>query len=46
VEAQWRVVAPVLGNVTPAYEYEPGTWGPHEADRLVKDFGDWIAPTF
>jgi glucose-6-phosphate 1-dehydrogenase len=46
VEAQWRVVAPVLGNVTPVYEYEPGTWGPGEAERLVQDFGDWIAPTF
>jgi glucose-6-phosphate 1-dehydrogenase len=46
VEAQWQVVAPVLGNVTPVYEYEPGTWGPGEAERLVEDFGDWIAPTF
>lgn len=46
VEAQWRVVAPVFGNVTPVYEYESGTWGPGEAERLVQDFGDWIAPTF
>ncbi len=31
VEAQWRVVQPILDNVTPAYTYEPGTWGPDES---------------
>ena len=31
----WRVVEPVLGQVTPLHEYEPGTWGPAEADRLL-----------
>jgi glucose-6-phosphate 1-dehydrogenase len=36
IEAQWRVVAPILGNVTPLYFYEPGTWGPPEADRLAE----------
>lgn len=44
VEAQWRVVEPVLGNVTPMQEYEPGTWGPKEADRLVEAYGGWIPP--
>jgi len=44
VEAQWRVVEPVLGNVTPVFEYDPGTWGPEEADRLVEDYGGWVAP--
>ena len=34
VEEAWRVVEPVLGNATPLYEYESGTWGPAEADRL------------
>jgi glucose-6-phosphate 1-dehydrogenase len=28
VEAQWRVVDGILGNVTPLYTYEPKTWGP------------------
>ena len=28
VEAQWRVVEPVLGNAALLYAYEPGTWGP------------------
>ncbi len=28
VDAAWAVVDPILGNVTPVHEYEPGTWGP------------------
>jgi glucose-6-phosphate 1-dehydrogenase len=44
VEAEWRVVDPVVGDdVTPLYEYEPGTWGPKEADQLVAD-GGWSNP--
>jgi glucose-6-phosphate 1-dehydrogenase len=35
LEAQWRVVEPVLGDVTPLYFYERGTWGPSEAARLL-----------
>jgi glucose-6-phosphate 1-dehydrogenase len=44
VEAAWRVVDPVLGNVAPLHEYEPGTWGPPEADDLVAAYGGWRAP--
>jgi glucose-6-phosphate 1-dehydrogenase len=40
VEAQWRIVEPILGDVTPLYYYEPGSWGPREADRLLPQ-GDW-----
>jgi glucose-6-phosphate 1-dehydrogenase len=36
IEAQWRAVEPILGNVTPLSFYEPGTWGPPEADRLAE----------
>jgi glucose-6-phosphate 1-dehydrogenase len=44
VEAEWRVVDPVIGDdVTPLYEYDPGTWGPEEADQLVAD-GGWSNP--
>jgi len=43
VEAEWQVVEPVLGDTTPLYEYEPGTWGPEEADQLVAD-GGWSDP--
>jgi glucose-6-phosphate 1-dehydrogenase len=34
IEAQWRVVDPVLGDVTPVYTYDKGSWGPTEAERL------------
>ncbi|HEY7095484.1 MAG TPA: glucose-6-phosphate dehydrogenase [Terriglobales bacterium] len=44
VEASWVVVQHLLGNVTPAYPYEPGTWGPAEADRLAADVGGWSNP--
>ena len=45
VEAAWRIVEPVLGNVTPVLKYAPGTWGPAEADRLVADVGGWARPS-
>ncbi len=41
VEAAWRVVEPILGNATPLREYEPGTWGPHDADRLLRNGAQW-----
>jgi glucose-6-phosphate 1-dehydrogenase len=44
VEAQWRVVDPVLENPTACLPYEPGTWGPAEADRLTAEYGGWIDP--
>jgi glucose-6-phosphate 1-dehydrogenase len=44
IEAQWRIVEPILGNVTPYYPYTPGTWGPLEADQLIGDDGPWVNP--
>jgi glucose-6-phosphate 1-dehydrogenase len=44
VEAAWKIVEPVLDNVVPVKEYEPGTWGPAEADRLAAPFGGWHNP--
>jgi glucose-6-phosphate 1-dehydrogenase len=45
VEAEWRVVDPILGTETPLHSYEPGTWGPVEADRLVAGIpGGWRVP--
>ena len=44
VEAAWAVVQPILGNVTPLHEYEPGTWGPAEAEILAAGVGGWHAP--
>jgi glucose-6-phosphate 1-dehydrogenase len=44
VDAAWRVVDPVLGNVTPIHTYEPGTWGPKAADELIREHGPWPDP--
>ncbi len=44
VEAAWSIVGSVLGNVAPIHAYEPGTWGPAEADRLAADIGGWHNP--
>ena len=44
VEAAWAVVEPVLDNVTPLQFYEPGSWGPREADRLATELGGWDDP--
>jgi glucose-6-phosphate 1-dehydrogenase len=43
VEEAWRVVDPVLKAGTPVHPYEPGTWGPAEADRLAPPDG-WVDP--
>jgi glucose-6-phosphate 1-dehydrogenase len=44
VEAAWRIVDPILNNVTPVLEYEPGTWGPKEADDLTPYKSGWHEP--
>ena len=43
VEESWRIVDPILDNVTPIHEYEPGTWGPTEADAVGPQ-GGWYNP--
>jgi glucose-6-phosphate 1-dehydrogenase len=35
IEAQWKIVDPVLGSTAPLYPYERGTWGPKEAEGLT-----------
>jgi len=44
VEAAWRVVDPVLGDVTPVHPYARGSWGPKEADRLLPARETWHDP--
>lgn len=41
VEESWRIVDPILDDATPVYEYEPGSWGPAEANR-VAPAGGWV----
>ena len=44
VEAAWAIVDPLLHEPCEVHEYEPGTWGPPQADRLVADLGGWNTP--
>jgi glucose-6-phosphate 1-dehydrogenase len=44
VEAMWQIADPLIAAGTPAIEYEPGTWGPAEADTLAADIGGWERP--
>ncbi len=45
VEAAWRIVDPVIHGESELYEYEPGSWGPRQADRLVAEVGGWNMPS-
>src|SRR5262249_4719268 len=44
VEAAWRVVDPVLGDVVPVHPYAQGSWGPKDADALLPDGDTWHDP--
>jgi glucose-6-phosphate 1-dehydrogenase len=44
VEAAWAIVDPILANEAALHQYEPGSWGPREADRLAVDVGGWHNP--
>jgi len=45
VEEAWRIVQPVLNNAVSLRFYEPGTWGPAEADALTSTAGGWRNPS-
>ncbi len=44
VEAAWAVVEAVLGGTDPVHPYEPGTWGPAEAEAMTAGVGGWADP--
>ena len=44
VEAAWRIVDPVLDIGEPLHEYDRGSWGPAEAERIAAAAGGWIKP--
>jgi glucose-6-phosphate 1-dehydrogenase len=44
VEAAWSVIEPLLHEVGTVHEYEPGTWGPAEADRILHGDEGWKNP--
>ena len=45
VEAAWAIVDPVIHGPSPMFDYDPGSWGPSEADALVAAVGGWNVPT-
>ncbi len=45
VEASWKLYEPLLEQKLPIYTYPAGTWGPPEAERLIKREGHvWANP--
>lgn len=44
IEAAWTIVQPVLDNPHPVRPYQPGSWGPPEADALIAADGVWHNP--
>jgi glucose-6-phosphate 1-dehydrogenase len=45
-EAQWAFTDPLSEAEKTVYPYEPGSWGPKEADRLLQEDGkEWLEPS-
>jgi len=44
VDAQWRIVEPILADPPRCHDYEPETWGPQAAGALIGVDGPWRNP--
>jgi glucose-6-phosphate 1-dehydrogenase len=44
VEETWRIVQPAIDTPGPVDPYEPGTWGPAAAGKLIAQHGGWHEP--
>jgi glucose-6-phosphate 1-dehydrogenase len=44
IEETWRVVQPLLDDPGPVHPYEQGTWGPEQANEIVKGVANWSEP--
>ncbi|HET9163862.1 MAG TPA: glucose-6-phosphate dehydrogenase [Solirubrobacterales bacterium] len=44
VEETWRIVQPLLDEPGPVHPYEPGSWGPKQADELTRGLTQWYEP--
>ncbi len=44
VEAAWAVIDSVLQSYHPVHLYQPYSWGPKEADKLIAPHGRWHNP--
>ncbi len=43
VEEAWRIIDPILDQPG-VHPYQPGSWGPAEADKLIESLGGWSDP--
>src|SRR5262245_33558733 len=44
VDECWRIMQPLLDAPPPVHTYEPGSWGPKQADAIVAGSGKWHEP--
>ena len=44
VEESWKLLDPILQATLPIHIYEPGSWGPPEAEALHQGLGSWCNP--
>ncbi len=44
VEEAWRVMQPLLDAPGPVHSYAPGSWGPRQANDLVRGHSNWHEP--
>ena len=44
VEETWRIVQPLLDAPPPVQSYQPGSWGPPGADKLLAGHPGWREP--
>jgi glucose-6-phosphate 1-dehydrogenase len=44
IEETWRIVEPLLEEPGTVHPYEPGTWGPKQADDLTRGTSTWLEP--
>jgi glucose-6-phosphate 1-dehydrogenase len=46
IEETWRIVQPLLDTPGKVHHYEPGSWGPDEAQSLMRGHHNWQQPWF
>ena len=44
IEQTWRIVQPLIDDPPKVEVYEPGTWGPKQADQLCRGICEWYEP--
>jgi glucose-6-phosphate 1-dehydrogenase len=44
VEETWRIMMPLIEHAPPVHPYKPDSWGPKEAEKLLKGIGTWHGP--